>query len=121
MVFESWRTAVLALIPDSMVYIVDLKKYHKAGLSSAAAIEAAREAGQVHLKGSSSAPKPITYGGSVPLSLGGKRRKPLWDRARIEAKVRAACYAVIVEAETHRLEPDGLAYVREMKARLLAG
>ena len=123
--FDEWQAEALALIPGSMVYTVDLRRLFKAGLSSAAAIEEARKAGQVHLRGSSGAPKPITYRGKVPRALSGiartKRRKPLWEKALIEAKCRAAVYAVIVEAETHRLEPDGVAYVREMKAKLLGG
>ncbi len=122
MLFSEWQKELEASIPGFMIYTVDLRRMFKRGLLAGAAIQEAREQGLIHARGSSAAPKPIQYRGKVPqaLSVVGRRRKPLWTRALIEAKVKAALYTVLVEAETHRMEPDGVAYVRETKARLLA-
>ena len=127
MVFSEWQAAAIAILdslfPNSMVYTVDWRKMHKAGLEPGAAVQHAKQNRLIHARGSSSAPKPVIYRGAVPMALHKKtkenRRKPYWAKELIEAKCRAAVYAVIVEAETHRLEPDGIAYVREMKAKLL--
>lgn len=119
--FVEWQKAVEELIPGFMIYTVDLRRMFKRGLLPGAAIQEARAARLIHARGSSSAPSPVKYRGKVPQALAvlGKRRKPLWTRALVEARIKAAIYAVIVEAETHRLEPDGVEYVHEMKAKLL--
>ena len=82
-----------------------------------AAVQKARNDGIVHKRGSDKAPVPVTYRGGRP-RLAGVRRKPTWELTYIQAKVKAAVFAIMVEAETHRLEPDALDYVRTTKKKL---
>ena len=105
------------MIPGSMIYTVELRPLWKAGLSPEAAVQKARNDGIVHKRGSDKAPVPVTYRGGRP-RLAGVRRKPTWELTYIQATVKAAVFAIMVEAETHRLEPDALDYVRTTKKKL---
>ena len=115
--FAAWQRQVLELIPGSMIYTVDLRRMYKEGLAPDAAAQAARNRGEVHKRGSAEAPAPVTYP-KGRRRLAGIKRKPHWSLALIQAKIAAAAFAVLAEAETHRLEPDAVAYVREMKKKL---
>lgn len=116
--FPEWQNQALALLkPSEMIYTVDLRKLWKEGVTPAQAIMLARNRKLVHKRGSDSAPAPIINRGGRPRIVGVKR-KPHWELALIQAKIKAAVFAICVEAETHRLEPDAVDYVRQTKRKL---
>lgn len=115
--FSAWQSKVLSLIPGSMVYTRDLRILFKKGFTVEAAIQYCRNNSLIHKHGSDTAPAPIVYKGGRPRFVGIKR-KPLWELAYIEAKIKAAVFAICVEAETHRLESDALEFVRATKKKM---
>lgn len=127
--FPTWQNAALQMIPGSMVYTVELRKMWKAGLSPEHAMQKARNDGLVIKRGSAAAPVQVVTGavladmhrterGPGRPKLVGIKRKPLWELAYIEAKIKAAVFAICVEAETHRLEHDALEFVRATKKKM---
>lgn len=128
--FPTWHNKALHMIPGFMVYTVELRKMWKAKLTPEAAIQKARNDGLIIKRGSAAAPVQVVTGAVLadmnkvesaargrPRFVGVKR-KPLWELAYIEAKIKAAVFSICVEAETHRLEPDALEFVRATKKKM---
>ena len=115
--FTAWQAIVLEMLPGEMIYQVELKPLWKEGMSPDHAVRVARNRKLIHKRGSSEAPLVQANRGGRPRMVGVKR-KPHWELAYIQAKVKAAIFSIMVEAETHRLEPDAVDYVRQTKRKL---
>lgn len=121
MAFIEWKDAVLAFKPGYMAYDSDLRPMYKQGLTPGQAYNSAAENRKFHRRGSASAPEPVNVSRAKKRGAGrgiGNRRMSYWSLAMVQKKVEAAILGVVLEAEAHSMDEDGVAFCRDLKRKI---